>query len=194
VADLLAHSRPAFDAAALAARPGLRLAEITGLGIASVAVRRGGRADALARLRALTGLAVPDGPFCASEGGTTLLGTGPSSFLAMREGGGPDFAARLGEALGDAAAVADQSSAYAVLELAGEGARDLLQRAVAIDLHPRAFGPQGAAVTQLAHMGILLWQAGNGFRVAVFRSMAGSLLHALLGMAPPPEGSSPRPG
>jgi sarcosine oxidase subunit gamma len=77
--------------------------------------------------------------------------------------------------------VSDQSSGYVVYRLAGPAARTLLQRGAAIDLHPAAFPPRAAAVTMIAHLGVILWLADEAptFEVAVFRSFAGSFQHWL---------------
>ncbi len=85
--------------------------------------------------------------------------------------------------LGSLASISDQSDSRMVLRLSGARVRDALAKALPIDLHPRAFGPGRAAVTQAAHIGVVIWQrdAAPSFDLAVARSYAGSLVEWLIG-------------
>jgi sarcosine oxidase subunit gamma len=75
--------------------------------------------------------------------------------------------------------VSDQSDGYAVLRLGGRDVRSMLAKGIAVDLHPRVFRTGDAAVTQIAHMGVMLWQLDDRptYEIAVFRSLAGSFWH-----------------
>jgi sarcosine oxidase subunit gamma len=77
------------------------------------------------------------------------------------------------------ASVSDQSSGYAVLRVTGPTARHLLSRGAFIDFHPSVFGPGSAAVTTIAHIGVVLWQLDDAptYDVALFRSYAESFWH-----------------
>jgi sarcosine oxidase subunit gamma len=74
------------------------------------------------------------------------------------------------------ASVSEQSAGYAVLRLRGPGAAELLQKGAFIDLDPRVFAVGDAAVTVIAHIGVVLWKVDDAptFDVAVFRSLLGS--------------------
>ncbi|MGF3023819.1 sarcosine oxidase subunit gamma [Methylobacterium aquaticum] len=161
--------------------PGLVVSARPERQLAIAIARKGKRAELAQRLRQATGLALPEGPHRTTAGRMTALGTGPRSWLVMEEGGEPGLADRLAEALGPLAAVSDQSDGYAVLRLTGAHVRDVLAKGIALDLHPRAFGPGSAAVTNCAHLGVTLWQIDEAptFELAVFRSYAGSLAHWL---------------
>lgn len=154
------------------------IVERAGLALATVMARRGvaveGIGDAL-------GLAVPKGPGTARAGLLTLVGTGPGTWLAVQEGDEGDFAEHLSARLAGLASVSDQSSGYAIFRLSGPAARTLLQRGLAIDLHPEAFAPGSAATSQIAHMGVILWQvdATPTYDIALFRSYAHSFRHWL---------------
>ena len=97
--------------------------------------------------KAAHGLALADGPSVSVGGDLALVGTGPRSWLALQPGGGWRFARGLAATLDGVAAVADQSSGYAVLRLTGPSLRATLAKGVPIDLHPSAFQPGSAAVT-----------------------------------------------
>ncbi len=97
------------------------------------------------------------------------------------------FAVALREVIGDLASISDQSDAYAILRLAGTQLRDTLAKIVAIDLHPRAFGPGAVASTMASQIGATLWRLEDDadgspvFEIAVPRSLAQSFWHALWG-------------
>lgn len=156
-----------------------------GLGIASVLVRRG-QHDALAsQVQQHFGIELLPGPRCSCAGGIAFIATGPGSWFATSESAGNAFARSLAEALGECAAVSDQSDGQAVLRLSGHKVRDALCKLVPIDLHPRAFRIGDVAVTVAAHIGATLWRLEdepNGtavFEIAVYRSLADSLWSAL---------------
>lgn len=82
--------------------------------------------------------------------------------------------------LGGAAAVTDQSDAWARFSLAGPAAVDTLARYVPVDLRLSAL-PVGAAIrSQLYHVPLCLLRIGaESFEVMVFRSMAQTAWHEL---------------
>lgn len=161
--------------------PRLRLSPRPGLQLATVIARAGDRAEFARHVAEICGLSLPDGPTRATAGRTAALGVGPRSWLFLEDGGAPGFAHRLSESLGRAAAVSDQSDAYAVLRVAGPAARAVLGKGLAVDLHPRAFDTTRVAVTICSHVGVTIWQVDDAptFEVALFRSYAGSFAHWL---------------
>ena len=154
----------------------LILRPIEGLGIATVMARKD--VD-LGTLSAAVGVSLPQGPGAALAGSRTVIATGPGTWLVLENSAGADFAGRLAETLAGIAAVSDQSGSYLVHALSGPAARALLQRGLAIDLHPDAFGPGSAAISQIAHIGVVLWQVDKAptYRIAVWRSYAESFRH-----------------
>ncbi|QUJ75196.1 sarcosine oxidase subunit gamma [Sulfitobacter albidus] len=83
-------------------------------------------------------------------------------------------------ALGDHAALVDQSDMWCVVELAGAGVEDVLARLVPLDLRAGAFPVGSATRSLLGHMHALIIRTGDEtFEVAVFRSLAGTLVHDL---------------
>ncbi|MEI9963328.1 MAG: sarcosine oxidase subunit gamma family protein [Caulobacteraceae bacterium] len=100
----------------------------------------------------------------------------------MREGVSPPLTA-LELELAGLAAVCDQGDAYAVFAVTGPAARRVLAKGVPVDIDPAVFGLDSSAATLVAHMGVNLWRADDGFRIAVFRSYAESFRHWLEGAA-----------
>jgi sarcosine oxidase subunit gamma len=74
------------------------------------------------------------------------------------------------------ASVFDQSDSRIVLEVGGPRIRDALAKGLPIDLHPTVFRQGDAAITTANHIGVHVWQVGDGplYRLAVPRSYFGS--------------------
>ena len=90
--------------------------------------------------------------------------------------------APLPEGLAPLACITDQSDAWAVVDLTGAGACDVLARVMPLDLRARAFAPGTVARSDLQHMPAHVTRlAVDGFRIMVFRSMARTLVHDLHG-------------
>ena len=157
-----------------------------GIGVATLIARKG-KATALAEAARGIQIEFPDGPRRSGAGDLALIGTGPDTWLATHEGGSEALAHAL-DLLRPSAAIADQSSGYAVLRVSGPRVRDALAKLVPIDLHPRGFAVGTAASTVAAHLGVTLWRLDDGpdgatFEIAMYRSFAGSFWHALSGSA-----------
>lgn len=77
-------------------------------------------------------------------------------------------------------AVTDQSDAWAVVELSGAAARDVLARLTPIDMRDSQFKRGHTARTDIMHMAGSITRIGaDSFLILVFRSMAQTLLHDL---------------
>jgi len=140
-----------------------------GLGLATVMARADFDGDAV-------DIIPPAGPMCAVTDALTVIGTGPGVWLAVSEAPGEDWPETLERRFDGRCSVSDQSGGYIVFRVFGPGARALLQRGVAIDLHPEVFVAGSAATTVIAHIGVILWRRAEAsvFDVAVFRSYAAS--------------------
>lgn len=154
------------------------------LALATVIARKG-RATALAgQVQAHFDIALPTSPKRAVAGEIAFIGMGPGQWLAVEESSADPqaFAFRLAEALAGSASISDQSDARAVIRLSGPNARRTLAKGLPVDLHPRAFSPGDAALTQIASIGAHLWQVDDAptYEIAVFRSMAGSFADWLI--------------
>lgn len=154
---------------------GLRVGLKDGFGLASV-IAVDGREESLgAALAERFGLALPAPGTCAFAGGTGLVWSAPGQWLAVSERrAGLDG---LAASLSGVAAVADQSDSRGLLAISGRRAREVLEKGVSLDLHPRAFRAGSAATTSVAHVGVQLWQTDDApsYTLAVARSFAGSL-------------------
>ncbi|MFH1554330.1 MAG: sarcosine oxidase subunit gamma family protein [Pseudomonadota bacterium] len=164
--------------------PGVVAALVGTLALATMVARR----DALDSVAELAleklGLTLPRGPYTASAGDLTLVGTGPGRFLVVGEGiTGAPLLERLGHAFGKTAALTDQSDGQVVIQLSGPCTRDTLAKLVPVDLDPSVFKAGDAAATLVALIPVLIWQADAApiYRFAVPRSFAPAFLRALVG-------------
>ena len=161
------------------------VADRDGVGIATIQARRGRRDDLAATIRRIYNVDLPQGPYRTRCEALAIAGTGPNTWLATCEDGCEKIATMLREAVGDAAAVVDQSGGLAVLRLGGPRIRDVLAKGVTIDLHEREFKIGAVAVTAIAHIGTTIWRIEDSpdgspaFEVLMFRSMALSFWHWL---------------
>ncbi|WP_254601796.1 sarcosine oxidase subunit gamma [Sphingomonas bacterium] len=154
----------------------LSISTRSGFSLATIMARKSSDPEALSRK---IGVPLPSGPRTSKAGSLMLIGTGPGVWLAFSDKPAIDSAEQLQARVGALASVSDQSSAYSVLRLAGHDARRLLQRGVAIDLHPSQFGPGQVATSMIAHIGVILWQVDDlpTYEIATFRSFAESFRH-----------------
>jgi sarcosine oxidase subunit gamma len=151
--------------------------ERTGLGLATVAARKG-ETDALKRAVASAyEVELPDGSRAVHGPSVSFVGYGPGQWLAVSEGLASETLAReLGERLRGLASISDQSGGRTVLRLSGPAARAVLAKGLPIDLHPRAFEPGSAATSTISLMGVQIWQVDDApsYDLAIFRSVSAS--------------------
>jgi|HigsolmetaAR204D_1030405.scaffolds.fasta_scaffold03637_5 sarcosine oxidase subunit gamma len=181
-------TRSAFDGLLTnqgnAERPGLSVEDRCGMGLATVIARSGQEQALRARIRERHGLELPDGPRRVTAGDVAFIGTGRGKWLATGTGD-QGWVEDLARDLAGLAMVTDQSDGLAVLRIGGPCVRQALAKGVPIDLHPRAFTPDDAAVTAIGQIGVTLWQIDDAptYEIAMFRSMAGSFWHWLASSA-----------
>lgn len=157
--------------------PGVTIEERVGLGLATVAARKG-QAEALkGAVASAYGVELPDGSRVAHGPSISFVGYGPGQWLAVSESLVNETLARdLGQRLRGLASISDQSGGRAVLRVSGRRARAVLAKGLPIDLHPRAFTPGSAATSTISLMGVQLWQVDDAptYDLAIFRSVSAS--------------------
>ncbi|HWM04129.1 MAG TPA: sarcosine oxidase subunit gamma family protein [Actinophytocola sp.] len=100
----------------------------------------------------LLGVALPGPNRVATVGERAILWLGPDEWLVVGPDGDPLAAELTGES------VVDVSANRTTIELSGPHARDVLEKGMSIDLHPRAFGPGQCAQTMLARAQVIVRQ------------------------------------
>ena len=149
-----------------------------------------GAADNRQFLKAVKGVLELELPLVAnrfvSSDSVTVLWYGPSEWLVLAP---PDAATelvpRLQQSLGDTLAqVTDVSGGSTVLDIRGNRARELLNKACTIDLHPSVFATGHCVQTSFAHATAAIYQYEDApaYRLIIRRSFADYLgtwmLHA----------------
>jgi sarcosine oxidase subunit gamma len=157
--------------------PGVLISERTGLGLATVAARRGQGGALKSSVRQAYAGDLPDASRVAQGPDVSFVGYGPGQWLAVSDKlKGDTLARELSARLKGLASISDQSGGRTVLTVSGPRARDVLAKGLPIDLDPRAF-PLGSAVTStIAFMGVQLWQVDDtrSYDIAIFRSISES--------------------
>ena len=168
---------------------------VSGPHAAPAAVLVARRGVGQAALSEALGIRLPDGPAVTLEGAVRAIGQAPHSWLLIGEATDLLIASRLRRCVTGLASVFDQSSAYLFWRLSGNGARPLLQRGAAIDLHPAAFRTGSAATTWIAHIDVVFWQIDDAptFEVAVFRSFASDFQYWLAAATKADAGADHQP-
>jgi len=154
---------------------GVTLRERANLGLATLEARKGQAAALAEKVQAAYGATLPKGPMTASGKGVRFIGIAPGQWFAISETlPNEALASDLVKKLQGLASVADHSSGRAVMRLEGPAVREVLAKGLAVDIDSRVFADGAAAVTNIGHMGVLVWRDGEAFDLAVFRSFAGS--------------------
>ena len=140
--------------------------------IHSVSPFKGKRRIVSDALKEAHGMVYPSANRAIGKAGARAVWFGPAQAMLM--GPTPDAA------LSQNAAIVDQSDAWAVVRLQGDGVEDVLARLAPVDLSGAQFKRGHTARTLLFHMTASITRVGeNAFQIMVFRSMAETLVHNL---------------
>jgi len=157
--------------------PSVVITELTGLGLATVACRKGQAFALSAAIRKAYGVDLPGSSRVAQGAAISFIGYGPGQWLTVSEAlANEALAGDLAAKLQGLASVSDQSGGRTVLRIGGNRARDVLAKGLPIDLDPRAFPLGSAATSAISHIGVQLWQADDmrSYDLAIFRSLSES--------------------
>ena len=166
----------------LAGSPGVIIGERAGIAVVSIMARKDKAEAAAEAARASFGATLPLRPCRVSGKDIAFIWSGPERWIAIApRRSSEDLAKLLGGALSGLAAVAEQGDGRVVIRIAGQRARDVLAKVLAIDLHPRAFRAGDTAVTGAAHLEVQIWQLDDGptYELMLFRGFAQSFWHWL---------------
>jgi sarcosine oxidase subunit gamma len=191
VSDRPLHARSALAGIAVPGRygkargaPGVVIAERAGLGLATVAARKG--APVRAAVKASYRVDLPDESAVVQGPDVSFVGYGPGQWLAVSESlAGEALARDLAQRLRGLASISDQSGGRTVLRMSGPRARDVLAKGLPIDLHTSVFGPGRAATSTISLMGVQIWQVDDAptYDIALFRSVSASFWRWLISSA-----------
>ncbi len=149
---------------------GCSLTEQAPEAITSIAPEKGREKLVSDALKASSGMAFPAANRTTGKDGNRLIWSGAGQAFLL--GPVPKTV--------KAAAMTDQSDAWAVMRLEGENAEAVLARLVPVDLRAVTFKRGHTSRTMLFHMTCSITRVGaNAFDIMVFRSMAKSAVHEL---------------
>ena len=157
--------------------PGVLISERVGLGLATVAARKGQAPALKAAVAEAYGVDLPESSAVAQGPAVSFIGQGPGQWLAVSETLANEALARdLAQHIAGLASISDQSGGRTVLRVSGKHAREVLAKGLPIELDPRAFPLGSAATSAIGHMGVQLWQMDDtrSYDIAVFRSLSQS--------------------
>ena len=157
--------------------PGVVISELVGLGLATVACRRGQEGALSAKVKQAYGVDLPVSSRVVEGPKVSFIGYGPGQWLAVSESHGGDALANdLKAKLEGLGSISDQSGGRTVLRISGIHARDVLAKGLPIDLDPRVFPLGSAATSAISHIGVQLWQGDDtrSYDMAIFRSLTES--------------------
>lgn len=150
----------------------LSVSEVESTSLTSLAPFKGQSIALGKALKAAHGVEAPAPGHTAHSGDTRVLWFGQDMLLLM----GPDPDAKLAKH----AALTDQSDAWAVVELSGDGASDVMARLTPLDLRARQFSTGQTARTEVQHMMASVTRMGpEAWMIMVFRGFAETLVHDL---------------
>ena len=172
---------------------GARLGEIKGFALISIAAPHLGERKLKSVLKNTLGIDLPKPGFSSRSETTpdiTLMSVGRDQWFVRfleTEKSSVDWVV---DAVGNYAAITDQSDSWAQIELSGISARMSLECVLPVDTDPSVF-PEGAVSrTILEHLGVIVTRQPNDadgdycFLLMSPRSSAKSFLHALTGSPP----------
>ncbi len=123
-------------------------------------------------------------------GAHTALWLGPDEWLVVSKADAETLVDHLRAAAGETPAqVVDLSANRTVIELAGPGARSVLEKGCPADLHPRSFPDDTAILTSLARVPVVVWKLETDLfrvvpRASLAQYVAAWLLDAVRELAP----------
>ena len=159
---------------------GLRVGELTGLALVSLAIPLDGEAKAAKAVKSAFRLDLPAPGMSTASNTYRLIRTAPDQLLLAFDDDSPDPAPQIAKALKTTAYTTDQTGAWVTLELSGASVRPALERLCPLDLHPAAFRVDAAHRTVMEHLGVLIVRTGdNSFWLMSASSSAMSFLHAM---------------
>jgi len=159
---------------------GLRLEQRSALTVIQILAYAKKYDTAAKAITKVLGVECPSQPnVCNSIEGIQVTWNGQNNWMIISEVD-EGLLTKLQKAIGQSAAVIDQSHGRCCLRLSGVHARTVMAKNCALDFHPNFFKAGDSALTSIAHMNALIIQVDDeSYDLFVARSLARSFAHAI---------------
>jgi heterotetrameric sarcosine oxidase gamma subunit len=147
--------------------------------VTHVAARRGKRDEVIAAARTAFGVDLPLTARVVQAGDATIVWAGPEQWLILEPmAKGADASGRHATTFGGLASVLDVSDSRAIFRVSTAAPTDALVRSMSIDFENTSFKPGDVAITQVSHLGVMVWRLpdGSGYEFACARTYARDFL------------------
>ncbi|WP_422063090.1 sarcosine oxidase subunit gamma [Shimia sp.] len=157
----------------------LTISEISDRALASLAARVGAGPSVAAKMKALTGLDLPEPGALVASDTWSIWWMAPDQWMVDANHASHELLERtVKSAVGSEGSVTEQTDGWCRFDITGPSSEALFERLCPVDL--QLMGPQGATRTMIHHLGCFLIRVRGGCAVLGPRSSAGSLHHALV--------------
>jgi sarcosine oxidase subunit gamma len=166
----------------LAAEKHPTISERSDVAVTHVAARRAARGALDDAVRATLRMDLPSASRVVKANGVMIVWAGPDQWLVIEQRqDGADPSVRLGTALKGLASVVDVSDSRTIFRVAASRPSDALVRGMNIDFEDGAFQPGDVAITQVSHLGVMVWRLpdGSGYEFACARTYSRDFLRWL---------------
>ncbi len=155
------------------------VSELTDFSVVHVAARRGARQALDEAARSVFGLGLPQARRMIQAGGTMIIWAGPEQWLVMQPlSGNGDASAQLAKTFNGLASVVDVSDSRRIFRLEVSRPSEALVRNMGLDFADNVFRAGDVAITQVAHLGVMVWRLpdGRGYDFACARTYSRDFL------------------
>lgn len=161
---------------------GIKLIEVTGLSLVSMAVPKYGEKTLANSVKKNLKAKLPKiGQTSHTKtGNTCIYGLQSDQYFVQLEYDGNEAAKHLAGIIGDHAYYSDQSDSWVMLRLSGEGCQTALERICSLNLAADKFPVGSVARTSMEHLAVIIVaEEKNQYLLLSPRSSANSFLHAI---------------
>jgi methylglutamate dehydrogenase subunit D len=155
------------------------ISERSDVAVTHIAARRGARGALGEAARTTFGADLPSARRVVDAGGVMIVWAGPDQWLVIqRQRDGIDPSVELAKTFNGLASIVDVSDSRTIFRLATSHPSDALVRSMGIDFEHASFEPGDVAITQVSHLGVMVWRLpdGAGYEFACARTYSRDFL------------------
>lgn len=153
--------------------------ERTDVSVTHLAARRGARPSLDEVARSAFGVALPGASRVVESADVMIVWAGPDQWLVIQPTAGTsDARDELAKTFNGLASAVDVSDSRAIFRMAASRPSDALVRSMRIDFDDAVFRAGHVAITQVSHLGVMVWRLpdGSGYDFACARTYSRDFL------------------